>query len=183
MNNYKFQIDDKATAKGGLISLSVFTIICIGLFVYFYLNYDAYSETVYSLKRQANVQRGWGPTIVGWGYFAIPFFLFGIFLLAMTRDFKQVGTGIADDHLFVNVDGIRATKIEFSEIKELSENEHSIEIKLKDYKQLIANQFVLFRGVKRSKYVKKGLPITLFKSSFEEEDRSEVYPFLKSKVG
>ena len=182
MTTYKYQIDDRAQAKGGLISLSVFTLIFIGVFIFFFINYDAYSETAYSIKRQADVQTGWAPTVVGWGYFAIPFATFCIFLLAMTRDFKHGGVGIAEDHIFLNKDGIKATKVAYSQIKELKEDEHNIDIKLNDYSEVISNTFFLFRGAKKRKYVKKDMPFQISKMDLQDQDTTEIMTFLKSKV-
>lgn len=177
-----YQIDGRGTAKGGLISLSMFTLIFIGIFVFFYINYDDYSEQVYSLKYQKNVDKGWAPSIVGWGVFAIPMAFIGIFLLSMTRNFKQISCGINENELFLNANMIKATTIPFTNIKEVMENEHHVQIRLNDYSQLIKNQFFLFRGVIKSKYVKKGAYIELAKSDFENEKGNEVAAFLKSKI-
>jgi hypothetical protein len=179
---YKYQIDDRFQAKGGLISLSVFTLIFIGVFIYFYINYDDYSETMFSIKRQRNVQVGLGPSVVGWGTFGIPFAFFGIFLLAMTRDFKQVGVGVADDHVFLNKDGIKATKIVYSNITDLKEDEHFIAFKLKDYSDVIKNTFILFRWAKKNKYIKKGSSISISKSEFQEGEAKEVLNYIASRV-
>jgi hypothetical protein len=182
MKNYIYQIDGRTNAKGGLISLSVFTLIFIGIFIFFYINYDEYSTQVYSLKYQRNVDKGLGPSVVGWGMFGIPMALIGIFLLSMTRDFKQISCGIDENELFLNANMIKATKIPFSNIKEVNEDEHFVQIRLNDYSQMIKNQFFLFRGVIKNKYVKKDGFIQLTKSEFEEEKGSEVAAFLKSKI-
>lgn len=182
MKNYIYQIDGRGTAKGGLISLSVFTLIFIGIFIFFYINYDDYSEQVYSLKYQRNVDKGWGPSVVGWGVFGIPMAIIGIFLLSMTRDFKQISCGIDENELFLNANMIKATTISFSNLKEVNEDEHFVQIRLNDYSQMVKNQFFLFRGVIKSKYVKKEAFIQLSKSDFENEKGSEVASYLKSKM-
>lgn len=182
MKNYIYQIDGRGTAKGGLISLSVFTLIFIGIFIFFYINYDAYSEQVYSLKYQKNVAKGWGPSVVGWGMFGIPFAFICIFLLSMTRDFKQISCGIDENELFLNANMIKATTIPFSNIKDVTENEHHVQIRLNDYSQMIKNQFFLFRGIIKSKYVKKEAFIELSKTDFEDQKGTEVASFLKSKI-
>lgn len=182
MKKYIYQIDGRGTAKGGLISLSVFTLIFIGIFVFFFINYDEYSTQVYSVKYQTNVDQGWAPSVVGWGMFGIPMAVICIFLLSMTRNFKQISCGIDENELFLNANMIKATKIPFSNIKEVNENEHHVQIRLNDYSQMIKNQFFLFRGVIKSKYVKKGGFIELAKSEFEEEKGTEVAAYLKSKI-
>ena len=182
MKNYNYQIDGRGTAKGGLISLSVFTLIFIGIFIFFYINYDDYSTQVYSLKYQRNVDRGWGPSIVGWGTFGIPMAIFCIFLLSMTRDFKQISCGIDDKEFFLNANMIKATTIPLSNIKEVNENEHHVQIRLNDYSQMIKSQFFLFRGIIKSKYVKKESFIELAKSDFENQKGGEVASYLKSKM-
>lgn len=182
MKNYIYQIDGRGTAKGGLISLSVFTLIFIGIFIFFYINYDDYSEQVYSLKYQRNVEKGWGPSVVGWGVFGIPMAIIGIFLLSMTRDFKQISCGIDENEIFLNANMIKATTISFSNLKEVNEDEHFVQIRLNDYSQMVKNQFFLFRGVIKSKYVKKEAFIQLSKSDFENEKGSEVASYLKSKM-
>jgi len=182
MKNYKYIINDLSTAKGGLISLSVFTLIFIGVFVFFYINFDAYSETVYSLKYQKDIEKGLAPTIIGWGVFIIPFALLGIFLLYKTKDFKQIGLGIDDNEIFLNTGMIRAVNIPFSNISEINDSEHYIDIKLKDYTQLINNQFFLFKSVIRRKYEKKESFISISKIDFEDEKGAEVYEYIKTKI-
>ena len=81
MTQYKYYVNDLGIAKKGLISLTVTTILFTLAFIYFYINYDDYSSTYYSLRRQSNYQGGLAPTIVGWGYFVIPTFVMSIFLL------------------------------------------------------------------------------------------------------
>jgi hypothetical protein len=182
MKNYIYQIDGRGNAKGGLISLSVFTLIFIGIFIFFYINYDDYSTPGYSFKYQTEVDKGWAPTIVGWGMFGIPMALLGIFLLSMTLDFKQISCGINEDEIFLNANMIKATTIHFSNIRDVNEDEHHVQIRLNDYSQLMKNQFFLFRGIIKSKYVKKEGFIQLAKSDFEEEKGSKVATFLKSKI-
>lgn len=182
MKNYIYQIDGRGTAKGGLISLSVFTLIFIGIFIFFYINYDDYSDQVYSLKYQRNVDKGLGPSVVGWGTFGIPMAIIGIFLLSMTRNFKQISCGIDDNEIFLNANMIKETTISFSNLKEVNEDEHFVQIRLNDYSQMIKNQFFLFRGVIKNKYVKKEAFIQLSKSDFENEKGSEVASYLKSKI-
>ena len=91
MTHFKYHVNDIGTAKKGLISLTVITFLFILAFIYFYINYDDYSSTYYSIRRQSNYQGGLAPTIVGWGYFVIPTFIISIFLLIFSRDYKQVG--------------------------------------------------------------------------------------------
>jgi len=182
MKNYKYQIDGRGTAKGGLISLSMFTLIFIGIFIFFYINYDEYCEQVYSLKYQRNVDKGWGPSVVGWGMFGIPMAIIGIFLLSMTRDFKKISCGIDENELFLNANMIKASSIPLSNIKEVTEDEHFVQIRLYDYSHMIKDQFFLFRGIIKSKYVKKEACIQLSKSEFEGGKGSEVAAFLKSKI-
>jgi hypothetical protein len=182
MKNFIYQIDGRGTAKGGLISLSIFTLIFIGIFIFFYINYDDYSTQVYSLKYQRNVEKGWGPSVVGWGMFGIPMAIICIFLLSLTRDFKKISCGIDENELFLNANMIKATSIPFSNIKDVSEDEHFVQIRLNDYSQMIKNQFFLFRGTIKNKYVKKEAFIQLAKSEFEEGKGSEVAAFLKSKI-
>ena len=182
MKNFIYQIDGRGTAKGGLISLSTFTLIFIGIFIFFYINYDDYSTQVYSLKYQRNVEQGWGPSVVGWGMFGIPMAIICIFLLSLTRDFKKISCGIDENELFLNANMIKATSIPFSNIKDVNEDEHFVQIRLNDYSQMIKNQFFLFRGIIKSKYVKKEAFIQLSKSEFEEGKGSEVAAFLKSKI-
>ncbi len=182
MKNYIYQIDGRGTAKGGLISLSIFTLIFIGIFIFFYINYDDYSTQVYSIKYQRNVDKGWGPSIVGWGTFGIPMALVCIFLLSMTRDFKKVSCGIDENEIFLNANMIKATAIPFSNIKEVNENEHFVQIRLKDYSHMVKCQFFLFRGIIKSKYVKKEGFIELAKSEFDDQKGNEVAGFLKAKI-
>jgi hypothetical protein len=182
MKNYIYQIDGRGNAKGGLISLSVFTLIFTGIFIFFYINYDDYSEQVFSLKYQRNVDKGLAPSVVGWGMFGIPMAIICIFLLSMTRDFKRISCGIDEKELFLNVNMIKATTIPLSNIKEVNEDEHHVQIRLNDYSQLIKSQFFLFRGIIKSKFVKKEGFIQLPKTDFEEERGSEVAAFLKSKI-
>jgi len=183
MKKYIYQVDGRGTAKGGLISLSMFTLIFIGIFIFFYINYDDYSEQVFSLKYQRNVDKGLAPSVVGWGVFGIPMAIIGIFLLSMTRDFKKISCGIDENELFLNANMIRSTAIPFSNIKEVMEDEHHIQIWLNDYSQMIKSQFFLFRRIVKSKYVKKEASIQLSKSEFEGGKGSEVAAFLKSKIG
>jgi hypothetical protein len=182
MKNHLYQIDGRGTAKGGLISLSLFTLIFIGIFIFFYINYDDYSTQVYSIKYQRNVDAGWGPSIVGWGTFGIPMAIVCIILLSLTRDFKQISCGIDEKEIFLNANMIKATTIPFSNIKEVNETEHHIQIRLTDYSQMIKSQFFLFRGIIKNKYVKKEGFIELAKSDFEDEKGSEVASYLKSKM-
>ena len=122
MTQYKYYVNDLGIAKKGLISLTVTTILFTLAFIYFYINYDDYSSTYYSLRRQSNYQGGLAPTIVGWGYFVIPTFVMSIFLLIFGRDYKQVGIGIEVDRFLINKDFIKATEVHFSEIKSIIEN-------------------------------------------------------------
>ena len=145
MTQYKYEINDLALAKKGVISLCVVTALFSLAFIYFYINYEDYSSTYYSIRRQSNYQGGLAPTIVGWGYFVIPTFVTSIFLLIFARDYKQVGVGIEVDRFLVNKDFIKATEIHFSEIESITENEHSIEITLKDYTKLIECQPLFFK--------------------------------------
>lgn len=182
MKDYIYKIDGRQTAKGGLISLSVFTLIFTGIFIFFYLNYDDYSEVVYSMKRQRNVDKGWAPIIVGWGSFGIPMAVIGIFLLSTTRNFKKISCGIDNDEIFLNANMIKATTYKLNEIKAIEETEHAVKIQFKDYSKLIKNQFFLFRGVLKKRYVKKEQFVELFKSEFEEGKGNEVAAFIKSKM-
>jgi len=182
MKKYKYTIDDLATAKGGLISLSIFTLAFIGVFVFFYFNYEDYSETVFSVKYQKDIEKGWAPTVVGWGVFAIPLAIIGIFMLSQTRDFKEIGVGVDDYELYLNTGMIKGTRIPLSNISEINQNEHNIEIKLKDYSQMVNDQFFLFRAIIRNNYEKKGTAISITKNDFEDEKGGEVFDFIKSKI-
>ncbi|MDO8999242.1 MAG: hypothetical protein Q7W45_05720 [Bacteroidota bacterium] len=182
MSKYKYHIDGRSTAKGGLITLTVFLLIFIGVFIFFYINYDSYSETVFSVRKQRNIERGLAPSIIGWGIFVIPFTLFGIFALSMTRNFKQISCGIAEKEILFNTSMIKETIIPISNINEVKESEHIIEITLKDYSKLIQDQFFLFRGIVKKKYVKKQKTLTLIKSEFEENKGSEVAAFLLAQM-
>lgn len=182
MKYFKYKIDDLSKVKGGLISLSSFTLVFIGVFIYFYINYDAHSEVGYSLRRQTNVDTGWAPIIVGWGYFLIPIFSLGIFILFKSRDFKQIGLGIGDNDILLNTNLIKSTTISYSEIKEVINTEENIEIKLKDYTKLIDNQFFLFKSVMKNKYIKKDMPITISKADFEAEKGEEAFAFIQAKL-
>ena len=105
-----------------------------------------------------------------------------LFLLIFSKDYKQAGIGIEVDRFLVNKDFIKATEVHFSEIQTITQDEHSIEITLKDYTKLIECQPLLFRVFARKKFIKKKKPISFTKSDFEDNKGNEVYDFIKSKM-
>lgn len=175
-------IDDRSTAKGGMMSLSIFLLLFVSLFVFFYINYDAYVEVVYSVKHQRNVDKGWAATIVGWGYFVIPITAVMILLLGLSKDFKKVGLGINLDEIFINKDFIRSTAIPYANIESVHETENTIDLKLKDYTALINNQSFLLKPIARSKYGKEDAMISLDKADFEEGQSNDVFTFIQSRM-
>jgi len=188
----KYVIDDRGSFKGGLITLSIVTIIGIALFIWSSINYEEYSELTQSLKTGRVDRKGIAPTIYGWTMFGVPLFIIGILFMLLSKNFKIEGLIIDDNGVLLNREGIRNTLIPFNNIKETEvyiNSDPEVEnktpellIKMKDPGLIAKNQFFPFSILAKKKYVDKEEPIRISAIDLKEYDINEINRFIQEKL-
>ena len=192
MKNNKYVIDDRGSFKGGLITISVITIIGILLFIWSSINYDEYSELTKSLKTGIVARRGLAPTIYGWTMFGVPFFILAILFMILSKDFKVEGLIIDNNGVLLNREGTRNTLIEYSNISkseifidpdpEVENKTPQLLISIKDPSVIVKNQTFPLTIMAKKKYVDKQEPINISANDFPDHDINEINAFIQSKL-
>jgi hypothetical protein len=192
MTDKKYIIDDRGTFKGGLITMSVVTLIGAGLFVWSSINYDEYSEITKSLKTGIVARRGLAPTIYGWTMFGVPLFTLGILFMIMSKDFKVEGLIIDDNGVLLNREGVKKTLIKYDNIKkseiyiddspEVENKTPQLLITIIDPTVIVKNQIFPLTVMAKKKFVDKKEPINISATDLPDNDIYEINDFIQGKL-
>lgn len=192
MREQKYVIDDRGTFKGGLITISIVTLIGIGLFIWSSINYDDYSELTRSLRTGVVAKRGLAPTIYGWTLFGVPLFIIGIIFMLLSKDFKVEGLIIDYNGILLNREGIRKTLIRYDNISEteifinpdpeVKNKTPELLIKMKDPNVIVMNQFFPLSIMAKKKHIDKAEPISISATDLEGYNMDEINQYIQSKL-
>ena len=156
---------------GVLIALSAIGVI------WAYFNWDDYSTTTENILTGRVRERGWAPTIFGWGLGLIGCLLFVFLIMWRTLDFKNPSVAISNEGVLLNKEFFKNNFVQwddFSSIKKSSKNEtETIELQFKSPEEIVNRQSGMGKAFLKQSYIKE--PGTF---SIDKNDDPEVYQAL-----
>lgn len=146
----------------GLFMVGVFlVIVCLVGVVWAHFNWDEYSTSYQNVLTGRVKEKGWAPTIYGWGIGMIICILFIMFIVWRTVDFKNPSLIVHQNGLTINKEFFKNTFVEWDEIKTIRKKEGvidstTIEVKFKDSKEIVSRHKGISKAFLTQNYIKDG---------------------------
>ncbi len=154
-------LDKRKIKKVYSVGLILF-LLSIGSIFWANANWDAYTETRYSLKYGTNVQTGLAPILYGWGWafaIAIPV-IYGLMWLSF--DFKNPSFAVNKDGIFINRELFKKTFLPWKEFDRIEEQDNGVLwLYMKDPAKIVSQQLGFRKPFLKQTYVKDKSPISL----------------------
>lgn len=161
---------DKAKYKKLYIFLFVFLILSLSCVLWAHFNWEDHSATYKNALTGKVREKGWAPTLYGWGLGLAGCIVFILIILWRVLDFKNPSLGVYEDGLLINKEFFKNNFIKWEEFSsiEMKNNDHGsyIELKFSDPSEVVQRQSGISKAFLKQSYIKDG---EAFRVSKEDE--------------